>query len=211
MDEFNAALVILRVGFGLTMAAHGYAKVFTGGKLAGTGRWFDSIGMKPGAVHARLAAGTEILAGLGLAVGLLTTFSAMGFVGVMAVAGYVAHRKNGFFIVKEGWEYTFILALGAVGIAMLGPGEWSLDHADRHRDRSRRLVGLGPGRRWWADRRRAPVGDVLPPTCPLADSHHRTSPSVLRKRSFSSGDPTVTRRPSPTNGRRTTPRFSIAR
>lgn len=129
MDEYNAAMLLLRVAFGLTMAAHGYAKVFKGGKLAGTAGWFDSIGMKPGALHARLAAGTEILAGLGLAVGLLTTFSAMGFVGLMLVAGYVVHRSNGFFIVSEGWEYTFILAVAAVGIAMLGPGEWSLDNA----------------------------------------------------------------------------------
>jgi len=129
MDEYNAAMLLLRVAFGLTMAAHGYAKVFKGGKLAGTAGWFGSIGMKPGVVHARLAAGTEILAGLGLAVGLLTTFSAMGFVGLMLVAGYVVHRSNGFFIVSEGWEYTFILAVAAVAIAMLGPGEWSLDNA----------------------------------------------------------------------------------
>lgn len=129
MDEYNAAMLLLRVAFGLTMAAHGYAKVFKGGKLAGTAGWFDSIGMKPGAMHARLAAGTEILAGLGLALGLLTTFSSMGFVGLMLVAGYVVHRDNGFFIVGEGWEYTFILAVAAVGIAMLGPGEWSIDEA----------------------------------------------------------------------------------
>ena len=129
MDEYNAAMLLLRVAFGLTMAAHGYAKVFKGGKLAGTAGWFDSMGMRPGALHARLAAGTEILAGVGLAVGLLTTFSAMGFVGVMLVAGYTVHRANGFFIVSEGWEYTFILAVAAVGIAMLGPGEWSLDNA----------------------------------------------------------------------------------
>ena len=129
MDEYNAAMLLLRVAFGLTMAAHGYAKVFTGGKLDGTAGWFDSIGMRPGKLHARLAAGTEILTGLGLAFGLLTTFSAAGFVGVMLVAGYTVHRANGFFIVREGWEYTFILATAAVGIAMLGPGEWSLDNA----------------------------------------------------------------------------------
>ena len=129
MDEYNAAMLLLRVAFGLTMAAHGYAKVFKGGKLAGTAGWFDSIGMKPGAVHARLAAGTEIFAGLGLAIGLLTTYSAMGFVGVMLVAGYVVHRSSGFFIVSGGWEFTFILAVAAVGIAMLGPGEWSVDNA----------------------------------------------------------------------------------
>ncbi len=128
MDEYNAAMLILRVGFGLTMAAHGYAKVFNGGKLAGTAGWFDSIGMKPGALHARLAACTEILTGIGLAIGLLTTFAAMGFVGVMLVAGYTVHRASGFFIVGGGWEYTFILAVAAVGIAMLGPGEWSFDN-----------------------------------------------------------------------------------
>lgn len=128
MDEYNAAMLLLRVALGLTMAAHGYAKVFRGGKLDGTAGWFDSIGMRPGKIHARLAAGTEILAGLGLAVGLLTTFSAAGFVALMLVAGYTVHRENGFFIVSDGWEYNFILAVVAVGIAILGPGEWSLDH-----------------------------------------------------------------------------------
>lgn len=128
MDEYNAAMLLLRVALGLTMAAHGYAKVFQGGKLDGTAGWFDSIGMRPGKIHARLAAFTEILAGLGLAVGVLTTFSAAGFVALMLVAGYAVHRENGFFIVADGWEYNFILAVVAVGIAMLGPGEWSLDH-----------------------------------------------------------------------------------
>lgn len=129
MDEYNAAMLLLRVAFGLTVAAHGYAKVFKGGKLDGTAGWFDSIGMKPGHLHARIAAFSEIFAGLGLAVGLLTSFSALATVGLMVVAGWVVHRNNGFFIVSEGWEYTFMLAVGAIGIAMLGPGAWSIDHA----------------------------------------------------------------------------------
>ncbi|MEM7096550.1 MAG: DoxX family protein [Actinomycetota bacterium] len=129
MDAYNFALLLLRVSFGLTMAAHGYAKIFQGGRLPGTAGWFDSIGMKPGILHARLAAAAEILTGLGLAVGLLTTFSAAGFVGLMVVAGWTVHRANGFFIVKSGWEYNFILAVAAIGIAMIGPGEWSLDDA----------------------------------------------------------------------------------
>ncbi len=148
MDAYNFALLLLRVSFGLTMAAHGYAKVFQGGKLAGTAGWFDSIGMKPGKVHARLAAGTEILAGLGLAAGLLTTFSAAGFVALMLVAGWTVHRSNGFFIVKSGWEYNFILAVAAVGFAMLGPGDWSLDAAldiDRDLDEWVGLAVAGGG------------------------------------------------------------------
>ena len=129
MSDYNAALLLLRLAFGLMMIAHGYGKIFLGGKLDGTAGWFDSMGMKPGAVHARLAAGAEIATGVGLAIGFLTTFSAMGFVALMVVAGYTVHRKNGFFIVSEGWEYVFTIAVAAVAIAMLGPGEWSVDAA----------------------------------------------------------------------------------
>jgi len=128
VTEINLALLMLRVGLGLTMAAHGYGKFFTGGRIAGTAGWFDSMGMKPGKVHAILAASGEVLAGLFLALGLLTPFAALGFVGLMTVAWWTVHRDSGFFIIKEGWEYVFILGLVAVCIATIGPGEWSLDH-----------------------------------------------------------------------------------
>ena len=127
--EIAFVLLVLRVVVGLTMAAHGFGKFFTGGRLPGTARWFDSIGMKPGKLHALLAASTEVAAGLMLAAGLLTTFAAAGMVGLMAVAGWTVHRINGFFILKQGWEYVFLIAVVAVAIATLGPGDWSLDHA----------------------------------------------------------------------------------
>jgi putative oxidoreductase len=38
------------------------------------------------------------------------------------------HRANGFFIVKEGWEYNLVLAVVAVGIATTGPGQLSVDY-----------------------------------------------------------------------------------
>jgi putative oxidoreductase len=38
------------------------------------------------------------------------------------------HRANGFFIVKEGWEYNLVLALSAVVVATLGAGKLSLDY-----------------------------------------------------------------------------------
>lgn len=110
------------------MAAHGYNKFFGGGRIPGTAGWFDSIGMKPGLVHARVAASTEIAAGLGLALGLLTPIPAAGFVALMLVAAWTVHRHNGFFIVKEGWEYNLILAVAAVAIAGTGAGRYSLDY-----------------------------------------------------------------------------------
>tara|TARA_B100000686_G_C16661653_1_gene901299 strand:- start:135 stop:698 length:564 start_codon:yes stop_codon:yes gene_type:complete len=126
--EIDLALTILRVSLGLTLAAHGYNKFFKGGRIEGTGRWFDSMGMRPGKVHAYFAACGEIGSGFFLAAGFLTSFAALGFVGLMSVAYWTVHSKNGFMVLNEGWEYVFVLAIGAVTVAMLGPGEWSIDH-----------------------------------------------------------------------------------
>lgn len=123
----DTGLLILRLCLGLTLAAHGFNKFFGGGRIPGTARWFESIGMKPGMLHARIAATTEVAAGLGLAAGLLTPIPAAGFVALMLVAAWTVHRPNGFFIVKEGWEYNLVLALSAVAVATIGAGRFSLD------------------------------------------------------------------------------------
>lgn len=128
-NEFNVIMTVFRVVVGLTFAAHGWAKRFSGGGISGTAGWFDSIGMKPGKLHANLASTTEMATGVMLALGLFTPLAAAGIVGIMVVAGWTVHRNNGFFIVKDGWEYTFIVALMAVAIAGLGAGAWSVDEA----------------------------------------------------------------------------------
>ena len=127
MTPYDAGLLILRLVLGLTLAAHGLNKFFGGGRIPGTARWFESIGMKPGKFHATVAASTETAAGLGLAAGLLTPIPAAGFVSLMLVAAWTVHRPNGFFIVKEGWEYNLVLAVSAIVIATLGAGKLSLD------------------------------------------------------------------------------------
>ncbi|NDJ88152.1 MULTISPECIES: DoxX family protein [Mycolicibacter] len=124
----DVALLILRLVLGLTMAAHGFNKFFGGGRIAGTARWFESIGMKYGRFQALTAATAEIAAGLGLAAGLFTPIAAAGFVALMAVAVWTVHRSNGFFVLTNGWEYNLVLATGAVTVAMIGPGYLSLDH-----------------------------------------------------------------------------------
>jgi len=124
-----SGLLLVRLAVGLTMAAHGYAKIFRGGRLAGTARWFESIGMRPGRLHAPLAALTEIGGGVLLACGLLTPLAAAAIVALMLVAAWTVHRENGFFIVGNGWEYNFILAIVAVGVAVTGAGTFSLDDA----------------------------------------------------------------------------------
>lgn len=128
MTAVDVALLVLRIVLGLTMASHGFNKFFGGGRIPGTAGWFDSIGMRPGVFHARLAATTEIAAGIGLAAGLLTPVPAAGFLALMIVAAWTVHRGNGFFIVGQGWEYNLVLAAAAVSVAGIGPGRISLDY-----------------------------------------------------------------------------------
>ena len=129
--SMNLALLVLRCGLGVVMLAHGINHIFGGGKIAGTGRWFESLGMKPGLVHAWLASVTEIVGGVLLILGLLTPFGGAAVIGVMLVALITNHRGNGFFIFRpgEGWEYVMTLTLAGFAVAVLGPGAWSLDHA----------------------------------------------------------------------------------
>jgi len=129
MSAIDLALLILRVTTGAVFLAHGLNHVFGGGKIAGTGRWFESLGMRPGWLHAWTASLTEIGAGTLLVAGLLTPVAAAGVIGVMLVAWITNHRGNGFFIFRpgEGWEYVMVLTFVGLALAMLGPGGWSLD------------------------------------------------------------------------------------
>ncbi len=113
------------------MAYHGYNKVFGGGGLAGTTSWFGSMGMKWPALQARIAAGTEMGAGVMFAAGLLTPLAAAGLIGLMVVAIYTTHLRNGFFIFHagQGWEYCASIAVAAFGVGAIGAGQWSLDEA----------------------------------------------------------------------------------
>jgi len=130
-DALNLALLALRSSVGAIMLAHGVNHVFRGGKIEGTAGWFESLGMKPGKLHAWLASLTEIGAGAMLIVGLLTPLAGAGVVGVMLVAWITNHLKNGFFIFRpgEGWEYVMSLTVSGLAIATLGAGEWSIDDA----------------------------------------------------------------------------------
>ena len=131
MVGVNIAALVLRLVVGGTMMAHGWNHAFGGGKLPGTARWFESIGIRPGRVHALAATVTELGAGGLLILGLLTPLAAAGVVGTMLVALVANHAKNGFFIFRpgEGYEYVLMITLVSCAIGVLGAGDWSLDHA----------------------------------------------------------------------------------
>jgi putative oxidoreductase len=131
VNPTDVGLLVGRVAVGVVMLAHGWNHVFGGGKIAGTGRWFESLGMKPGWLHAWTASLTELGVGVLLLLGLFTPLAGAGVVGVMVVAWVTNHRTNGFFIFRPGEGYEYVMTLTAVGLLFCGTGggRISLDHA----------------------------------------------------------------------------------
>ncbi|MGC4379060.1 DoxX family protein [Fictibacillus sp. Mic-4] len=126
---FNLGLLIIRLVVGITFMGHGTQKLFGwfgGHGLKGTASWLESIGMKPGMLMAFLAGAGELLGGLLFAAGVLTPIGAILIVITMLVAIFTVHGKNGYWVTQNGFEYNLILIAVAVGVALIGPGEYVL-------------------------------------------------------------------------------------
>jgi putative oxidoreductase len=133
----DAAMLVLRVLLGLVFFPHGMQKLlgwFGGYGFAGTlGFFTDKLGIP--AIFAVLAILAEGLGALGLISGLLTRVASFGIAVNMAVAVYMLHFQNGFFMnwfgnqKGEGYEYH-ILVIGIALVLMIrGGGKWSVDRA----------------------------------------------------------------------------------
>ncbi|MEW1825940.1 DoxX family membrane protein [Streptomyces sp. NPDC088196] len=128
-DADVAVLLLVRLVVGLIMIMHGLNHWRGGGRIEGTARWFTGLGLKQGVLQAWMSVLTEVAAGVLLILGLLTPLACAAVISVMLVAGLLAHRPNGFFVFKDGYEYVLTLAVVALALAVLGPGRWSVDHA----------------------------------------------------------------------------------
>lgn len=128
----DLGLFLIRVVFGLVFAAHGAQKLFGwfgGYGLAGTGGFMESLGFRPGKTFATAAALSEFVGGLLFALGFLGPVGPALMLSVMLVASITVHLKNGFFVATSGIEHPLLIATAAVGIALTGPGRYSLDAA----------------------------------------------------------------------------------
>jgi putative oxidoreductase len=133
-DRRDLGLLLLRLGAGGVLAAHGTQKLFGwfgGGGLEGTGAFMESVGYTPGRASATAAGLAETGGGALLALGLATPAAGAAAAGAMGGAATV-HAPNGFFNAEGGYEYAATLGLAAAGLAVAGPGRLSLDHAFRH-------------------------------------------------------------------------------
>src|SRR2546425_13069316 len=102
---FDIVVLVLRLTLGGMLIAHGANKVIGQGGLAGTARWFASLGLAPAGVHARLAAATELGAGALMLVGFLTPAASAAFVGLMGGGALTGHPGKGVFGFQGGSGY----------------------------------------------------------------------------------------------------------
>jgi putative oxidoreductase len=125
----DLGLLLIRLFVGITFMGHGAQKLFGwfgGYGLKGTGGWMESIGLKPGVFMAFMAGAAEILGGFFFAAGVLTWVGAVFIVGSMLIAIFKVHGKNGYWVTQNGYEYNLMLIVVAIGVALIGPGAYTL-------------------------------------------------------------------------------------
>lgn len=121
----SAALLLLRVGFGGMMAfGHGLGKA-----SLDASKFPDPLGIG-NAASLYGAVFSELVCGVLVAVGLLTRLACIPLIFAMLVAAFVVHASGPFFLPGQGAKEPAVMyALVFLGILLLGPGRWSIDHA----------------------------------------------------------------------------------
>jgi len=128
--SLSLGLLILRLGVGLTIAAHGAQKLFgwfEGSGLTRLKQGFEKQGFKPVWLWVWLVILGEVGGGVSIVLGFLTPLGAAGVFGAMLMAIFKSHWKNGFWNSKRGLEFPLALLTMAVAIGLTGPGSYSLD------------------------------------------------------------------------------------
>jgi len=126
-------IAILRAVVGGLFIGHGLQKLlgkFGGHGLDGTAGFFESLGLRPGKVHATAAGVAETGGGALLLLGAATPLGAAAVTGTMTVAIQKVHRPKGPWVSEGGYEYNAVLMAAVFAITAAGPGAFSLDRRE---------------------------------------------------------------------------------
>lgn len=126
----DIGLLLIRVVLGGLILGHGLQKLagwFDGPGLRAWGEMLDDMGYRRPHGLARLHAVVEVGAGVLLVLGLAMPLAVAATLGVMLNAIVAAHAPNGLWVQNGGYEYPVVLAATVGGLALTGPGAWSLD------------------------------------------------------------------------------------
>ena len=123
-------IAILRAVVGGLFIGHGLQKLlgkFGGHGLDGTAGFFESLGLRPGKVHATAAGLAETGGGALLLAGAATPLGAAAVTGTMTVAIEKVHRPKGPWVSDGGYEYNAVLIAAMLALTETGPGRPSVD------------------------------------------------------------------------------------
>jgi putative oxidoreductase len=131
----HLGLLILRVGLGVVLAAHGMQKLFGwwGGQgLNGFKDSLSDVGYQHADILAYVSAGGEIVAGALLVLGLFTPVAAAGALaflinGLLATISAKPHSHTFAYFLPDGHEYQITLIVMAIAVILAGPGRYGLD------------------------------------------------------------------------------------
>jgi putative oxidoreductase len=121
--NLDAALLIVRVVLGIIMLAHGWPKLTN---LGGTIEGFTGMGIPVPALAAIFATVAEFGGGLLMLLGVFTDIAGLLFAIDMLGAITFVHAKNGFSVSNGGVEWPLALLAMALGVALAGPGRFSV-------------------------------------------------------------------------------------
>ena len=127
--EADAAALILRVALGVMYLAHSLIlKLLTFG-LAGTARFFVSVGLPGWLAYVTFAA--EAIGGVLLLLGVYTRWVTLALMLPLLGAIVWVHAGNGwvFTATNGGWEYPAFLLVASVVQILLGDGAYALSPA----------------------------------------------------------------------------------
>jgi putative oxidoreductase len=127
-DLVSWAALILRVGGGLVVLAHGFPKVFGTGKKFEVGRAslrniIEKLGLPFPGLWTHGVAVSEVVGGALLLVGLFGPWVAWILAVVMLVATYWKQKTAGFSL---GADLPFALLFMMIALIFLGDGQFSL-------------------------------------------------------------------------------------
>ena len=129
--SLDVAFLLARVWIALVIFMHGWRHLKALRSGPGMANWFESLGLKPGWLHAQMVTMTELALPAMLVLGFLTPLAYGGVCALMVVAFLTNHLRNGFFLDTrtEGYEYVVTVAVVSITLGTVGPGAWSLDNA----------------------------------------------------------------------------------
>ena len=110
---------ILRIVVGLLFLSHGAQKLFG---------WFGGQAV-PHPSMLGTAAVLELLLGLLITIGLLSSYAAFIASGEMAVAYFMSHHPQSFWPIENGGELAVLFCFIFLWMATRGSGAWSVDAA----------------------------------------------------------------------------------